>query len=113
MTVWRWVRRVPGMAWFLLFFLWELVLANLRVAAEALTPGFSMTPGIVRFPTSTSNDWEVMLLANAISMTPGTLSLEVSDDGRELYVHSLYVSSREQFVEDISRMEAVLLRALR
>lgn len=113
MMVWRWVRRVPRIVAFLLFFLWELVLANLRVALEVLTPGFSMTPGIVRVPTTTRNDWEVMLLANAISMTPGTLSLEVSDEGRDLFVHSLYVRSREEFLEDIAKMERVLLRAVR
>lgn len=113
MIVWRWVRRVPWILAFLGYFVWELVLANLRVAGEVLTPGFSMTPGIVRVPTQTRNDWEVMLLANAISMTPGTLSLEVSDDGRELFVHTLYVSSREEFQQQIAKMERVLLRATR
>lgn len=113
MIVWRWVRRTPWIVAFLGFFVWELVLANLRVAIEVLTPGFSMTPGIVRVPTRTRNDWEIMLLANAISMTPGTLSLEVSDDHRDLFVHSLYVSSREEFLEGIAKMERVLLRATR
>lgn len=113
MIVWRWARRVPAMAAFLLFFLWELVLANLRVAVEVLTPGFSMTPGIIRVPTSTESEWELMLLANAISMTPGTLSLDVSDDGRDLFVHTLYATSRDEFLEQIARMERVLLRATR
>lgn len=109
----RWIRRVPWMFVFLGYFLWALVLANLRVAWEIMTPGFSMSCGIVRVPLRTTTDWQMTLLANTISMTPGTLSLDVSRDGKDLYVHSLYVDSRESFQADIARMEDIMLRAFR
>lgn len=109
----RWIGRLPRLAWFGLYFLWELVLANLRVAWEVLTPGYSMTPAIVRVSTRCRTDWELMLLANTITMTPGTLTLEADPATHELYVHALYVRSREDFQAQIDRLERHLLGALR
>jgi multicomponent Na+:H+ antiporter subunit E len=95
------------------FFLWALVVANLRVAFEALTPGFRMRVGIIAVPTRTASIFEAVLLANAISLTPGTLTLELDEDTRTLYVHALYVRSRETFLAEIQRLETVLLDATR
>lgn len=108
-----WGRRVARMPAFAAYFLWSLALANARVAWEALTPGFSMRAGIVRVRIHTRNDWETMLLANAISLTPGTLSLEVSADRQALYIHTLYMTSRAAFGQQIGELERRLLRALR
>ena len=93
----------------LAIFLFELIKANLRVAIEVLAPGFSMTAGIVRVPTRTRTPLEVVLLANAISLTPGTLTLEVDEQDRVLYVHGLYVSSRSEFLRSIARTEDLVL----
>jgi multicomponent Na+:H+ antiporter subunit E len=109
----RWLRRIPRIAWYAVFFLYELVVANVRIAWEVATPGFSMQPGIVRVPTRCETEWEVMMLANSISLTPGTLTLEVDTDTNDLYVHALYVSSREEFLAGIARMERYLLGAMR
>ena len=109
----RWLRRLVRVPVFLAYFAWALTLANVRVAWEALTPGFSMRAAIVRVRIHTSNDWETMLLANAISLTPGTLSLEVSADGRALYIHTLYYASREAFEASIGTLERRLVWALR
>jgi multicomponent Na+:H+ antiporter subunit E len=94
-------------------FLAELVKANLRVAYEVLTPGFSMQAGIMRVPTRSRSSLEAVLLANAISLTPGTLTLEVDEDNRVLYVHALYVSSTEAFLADVARLEDLLLDVTR
>jgi multicomponent Na+:H+ antiporter subunit E len=93
----------------LLIFLIELIKANLRVAYEVLTPGFGMTAGIIRVPTRTRSSLEIVLLANAISLTPGTLTLEVDEEHRELYVHGLYVTSRTEFLASIARIEDLVL----
>jgi multicomponent Na+:H+ antiporter subunit E len=97
----------------LLRFLLELIKANLRVAYEVLTPGFSMQAGVIKVETRTRSPLEAVLLANAISLTPGTLTLEVDEDLRVLYVHALYVSSREEFLADIARLEDLLLDVTR
>jgi len=98
---------------FAVFFLWALFVANLRVAFEALTPGFRMRVGIVAVPTRTATTFEAVLLANAISLTPGTLTLELDEDTRTLYVHALYVDSRASFLAQVERLETVLLDVTR
>ena len=98
---------------FLVVFLVELVIANARVAWEVMTPGSGLRPAIVRVPTRTRTRWERTLLANTITMTPGTLTLEVDERTGDLYVHSLFVTDRDSFRADIAKLENVLLEAMR
>lgn len=98
---------------FAVFFTWQLVRANVRVAIEVATPGYSMTAAIVRFETRSRSDVEAMLLANAITLTPGTISLEIEPDTRAIHVHGLYVEDRAAFVADLARMEDEILRVVR
>jgi len=74
-----------------LFFVRELVKANLRVAYDVLTPGFQLRPGVVALPLEAQSDIEITLLANMITLTPGTLSLDVSADRSVLYLHAMYL----------------------
>lgn len=97
MTPWRLFRRVPALLRFVLFFLWELWLANLRVARDVLTPGYSMRPAVLAVALTARTDLEITLLANLISLTPGTLSLDVSTDRRMLYIHAMYVDDPEDY----------------
>ncbi|MGF1637815.1 MAG: Na+/H+ antiporter subunit E [Cyclobacteriaceae bacterium] len=92
---------VPKTIGFVLFFLYELVKANIQVAYDVVTPKFFMTPGIVKVPLAAKSDMEITLLANLISLTPGTLSLDVSDDKKVLYVHSMYIKDKDQFIKSI------------
>lgn len=98
---------------FALYFVWQLVLANVRVATEVLTPGYAMSAGIVRFPSRCATDLEVTFLANFITLTPGTTSLEVEPDTRAIHVHGLYVTDRDAFLADLTAMEDEVLRFLR
>jgi multicomponent Na+:H+ antiporter subunit E len=86
---------------FLLFFTWQLVLAGLRVAYEVITPNYSMRPGIVAVPLDIKTDVEITVLANLITLTPGTLSLDVSEDCSTLYVHTMYMDDVEEFRREI------------
>jgi len=81
--------------------LYELVKANLQVAYEVITPNLNMTPGIVAVPLDISSDFQITMLANLITLTPGTLSLDVSEDKKVLYVHSMYIKDREEFIKGI------------
>lgn len=80
---------------FLAFFARELVVANMRVAFEVVTPTHHMRPGVIAVPLDVRTDAQITLLANLITMTPGTLSLEVSRDRRVLYIHAMYVDDME------------------
>ena len=75
----------------LVFFVWELLLANLRLAYDVLTPGYRLRPGVVAIPIEVRSDTEITLLANMITLTPGSFSLDVSADRRVLYVHVMYL----------------------
>jgi multicomponent Na+:H+ antiporter subunit E len=84
-------KRVYRVVCFVPFFFWELLLANLRVAHDVVTPRLRTRPGVVGIPLEAQTDAEVTLLANLISLTPGTLSLDVSEDRRVLYIHAMFV----------------------
>ncbi|PKP26048.1 MAG: Na+/H+ antiporter subunit E [Bacteroidetes bacterium HGW-Bacteroidetes-2] len=110
----KYFKIMPKLIAFIFFFLYELIKANLQVAYDVVTPKFYMTPGIVRVPLDAETNMEITLLANLISLTPGTLSLDVSDDKKVLYVHSMYISDKEKFIEGIKNgFEKRLLEILR
>lgn len=88
---------------FFLFFLRELVVANLRVAHDVLTPRHRMTPGIVAIPIDLESDLQITLLATLITLTPGSLSLHVADDRKTLYVHAMYIDDPGKLVQGIKQ----------
>lgn len=95
------VRRIASLA---LLFLWELVVSAVRVALIVLRPNLkaSLRPAIIAFPLSVKSDAEITLLANLITLTPGTLSVDVADDRGTLYVHVLHLTDRERLIADIA-----------
>jgi len=84
-----------------LFFLWELLVSSFRVAWDVITPRHNMSPAVVAVPLDVSSDAEITLLANLISLTPGTLSLDVSEDKKTLFVHAMYVDDADAFRRSI------------
>lgn len=84
------------------FFVKELFVSSIRVAIEVLTPGYDMKAGIIAVPLHIRSDLGITLFANLISLTPGTLSLDVSEDGKMLYIHNMYIDqSVERSVNDL------------
>ncbi|APG60587.1 Na+/H+ antiporter subunit E [Christiangramia salexigens] len=92
---------VPKVILLVINFLYELVKANLEVAYEVITPGFKMRPGIIMVPLDVQSNIGITLLANMISLTPGTLSIDVSNDKKVLFVHAMYLKDREKFIRGI------------
>lgn len=99
----NYVTKVSQVIRFAFFFASELVQANVRVAWEVLTPGHGMRPAIVAVPLDLDRDIEILLLANMITLTPGTLSLDVSTDKRVLYIHAMYVDNVDDFRREIKQ----------
>lgn len=97
----KYFKRIPLTLGFIGFFLKELVKANIQVAYDVITPTHHMKPAIVAIPLTVTKDSEITTLANLISLTPGTLSLDVSDDKKVLYVHTMYAEDRESFIKEI------------
>jgi multicomponent Na+:H+ antiporter subunit E len=90
------LRRLPQVAALLVWFLGQLGLANLRVVALVLRPRPGLRPGILAVPVDLPEDWQVALLANLITLTPGTLTVDVTGDGRTLFVHFLHLEDPER-----------------
>ncbi|MCS7063923.1 MAG: Na+/H+ antiporter subunit E [Methylacidiphilales bacterium] len=76
---------------FLLFYLQEFLLSNLRVAKDVLSPHPQIAPDFIELPLDLQNDVAIFLLANLITMTPGTLTVDLSEDKKTLLIHSIYV----------------------
>lgn len=94
-------RRVASLAGLLVY---ELLLSATRVALLVSRPDMRrhLRPGIIGFPLTATRDAEITLLANLITLTPGTLSIDVSDDRKTLYVHAIRVSDKEALIGEIA-----------
>jgi multicomponent Na+:H+ antiporter subunit E len=82
--------------WFIVYlfvFIWECIKANIDVAYRVLHPAMPIRPGIVKVKTGLKSDMAKMLLANSITMTPGTISVDIIED--TLYIHWIYIRSED------------------
>ncbi len=94
---------------YLIVFIWECIKANFDVAYRVLSPKMPIKPGIVKVKCSLKTDIAKTFLANSITMTPGTITVDVTDD--HLYVHWIYVSSQDPAVytnKIVGRFEKLL-----
>lgn len=107
-------RKLPATPKFIGFFFAELLMANLRVAWDVLTPKAYRRPGIVAIPLSAETDAEITLLSLVITLTPGSLTLDISDDRKTLFVHSMFVDDPERVRKEIKEgFERRVLELLR
>ena len=105
------IRRIISLA---LLFLKELVLSAVRVAVLVLRPNMNLKPGIFAYPLRVDRDFEITLLANLITLTPGTLSVDVSEDRSTLYVHAIDCSDPDSTRADIAEgFERKIMEAFR
>lgn len=110
----RYFLRLPKIIGFCLFYFVEMIKANLQVAHDVVTPHYFMKPGIVGLPLDAKTDFEITMLSNMISLTPGTLVVDLSTDRKIMYVHVMYLKSKEDFIETTKRgLEKKLLEILR
>lgn len=97
------MRRVWAFLVLLFIFLKELVLSSLIVVRQVLRPKLNIRPGIFAMQTELRSDFEITTLACLITLTPGTLTLEVSEDKRTLYIHAMDIDDAEQTIQAIKR----------
>jgi multicomponent Na+:H+ antiporter subunit E len=82
--------------WFIVYlviFIWSCIKANLDVAYRVLHPRMPIRPGIVKVQTTLKSEFAKMLLANSITMTPGTLTVDIIGDS--FYIHWIYIRSED------------------
>jgi len=102
--------------WFLYYipiFLWEMFKANLDVAYRVVHPALPINPGIVKVKTSLKSETALTFLANSITLTPGTLSVDVDRQEGFLYVHWIdvkYKDTEGATKKVVHRFEKILTR---
>ena len=98
----------------ILLFVRELILSALKVAWLVVQPAPKLRPAIIAYPLTLTTDIQITLFANMITLTPGTLSVDVSDDRRTLYIHTIDLESRDQLIGQLAAgFETSVLEALR
>lgn len=99
--------------WFVyysLVFIWECLKANIDVAYRVIHPDLPIRPGTLRIKVSLKSDLGLTFLANSITLTPGTTSIDVDKANGILYVHKLYVKDGEDKITVVDKFEKILSR---
>ena len=99
------------MIWYLIVFLVALIQSNFDVARRVLTPSLPINPGIVKFKTKLTTNYSKMVLANSITLTPGTLTIDIVDD--TFYIHWIDVKTTDPekaFTDIAEQFEKILLK---
>lgn len=98
----RRLRRILSLA---LLFGFELVMSAIKVALLVVRPDMhrTLTPGVIAFPLSVKRDVEITILANLVTLTPGTLSVDVSENRQHLFIHVLDMKDRDEVVRGIAQ----------
>lgn len=102
LRAWRIIRLI-------LFFVYDLCVSSVRVAYDVITPTDLSNPAILEMPLDVKSDIEILLVTNLISLTPGTLSLDVTPDRKTLIVHAMFADDPEAVIASLkSGMERLV-----
>ncbi|WP_050616228.1 Na+/H+ antiporter subunit E [Bacillus testis] len=93
--------RVVAVIKLIFTFFKALILSNIAVLKVILKPKLDIQPGIFALETELKTDWEITLLSNLITLTPGTLVIEVSEDNSTLYIHAMHLEDMKAEVAGI------------
>lgn len=108
---------VLGIFGYVVFLVWSIIVASVQVAGYVLSPTLKLQQGIVAIPLDAQSDLEIAILASSITLTPGTISVNVAqqaDGVRVLYVHSLVMGDPDDLRKTIKQdFERRILRVTR
>lgn len=98
----------------LTIFLYKLLTSSLQVVWDVITPPHLSHPAIIKIPLDVESDLEIMLLANIVSLTPGSLTLDISEDRKFLIIHAMFSQNEQSVINDIkSTLERRILEVTR
>lgn len=100
---------IPTAVRFVVLFLWEVLTANVDVAYRVLHPRMPIEPDVVEVPLRVESDAAITTIANSITLTPGTLTMDHDPDTNTLYVHGIIGRRRDEVLKPIRRWEDLLL----
>jgi multicomponent Na+:H+ antiporter subunit E len=99
------MKKIYSALGFLLFYIFKVFQANFELAFHILSPRLKMKPGIMKIPVNLNHSQAILLLVNMITMTPGTLTIDITEDKRYIYVHFLFLTDEEKKVQEIKNFE--------
>jgi multicomponent Na+:H+ antiporter subunit E len=107
-------RKVMQLANLALYLIWHIIIANIQIAWRVLKPRLELRPAVIAVRLSARSDAEITALANLITLTPGTLTVDISPDHSALYVHTMYLQDHRQFTRALKLgLERRVLEVLR
>ncbi|MBS4034655.1 MAG: Na+/H+ antiporter subunit E [Ignavibacterium sp.] len=89
------VKRTIHFLFYIVKFMWEMIKANLEVAYLVIHPMLPIKPGIVKIKTKLTKDSAITVLSNSITLTPGTLTIDINEQKKELYIHWINVKTQD------------------
>lgn len=107
-------KRLKAFAKLVFYLICDLGASASRVAWEVLTPHITSRPDIIHFPLDAKSDIEITLLANMISLSPGSLTLDVSEDRSYLIIHEMFADNPNDVISSIKKnLEKNMLEVIR
>lgn len=97
----KYFKQIPLLLGLIGVFLSDLLRANIRMASIILSPRMRLRPAVVAVPLILKSESAIILLANMMTLTPGTLSLDISTDRQMLFIHTVYLDDPEQFKQEL------------
>ncbi|MFJ8089637.1 Na+/H+ antiporter subunit E [Lysinibacillus sp. Ag94] len=108
------LRRVFSIIKLLWLFNWELLLSSYSVIRQITTPKLKITPGIFTYKTVLKGDWEITALALLLTLTPGSVVMEVCEEGDMFYIHAMDIEqSKEAVIRSIGKFEQAIMEVTR
>lgn len=108
------LRRVFSILKLLWLFNWELLISSYSVLRQITTPKLNITPGIFTYKTELKGDWEITALALLLTLTPGSVVMEVSEEGDMFYIHAMDIEqSKEAVIRSIGKFEQAIMEVTR
>lgn len=108
------LRRVFSIIKLLWLFNWELLLSSYSVIRQITTPKLNITPGIFTYKTALKGDWEITALALLLTLTPGSVVMEVCEEGDMFYIHAMDIEqSKEAVIRSIGKFEQAIMEVTR
>ncbi|WP_017613922.1 Na+/H+ antiporter subunit E [Nocardiopsis salina] len=104
---------ILGILWLPVYLAYDLLVGSLRVGWEILTPGSQIAPAFVEVPLRCRTDFEISMMANLVSLTPGSLTVAARHDPATVWVHAMYAESHSSIIRYVHTIEDNLLRATR
>lgn len=98
------IKKIYRVISFLFYYLYKLVVANLYIAYDILTPRMRINPGFLSIRLNLKSEFGLLLFTNLVSMTPGTLSMDIDENRENLLVHLLYMDKSDETTREMNQM---------